>query len=92
MERKTRSMRGEVVNFDLFAIKEAMSVAPEPSTIKPRENFIKTRKRRGSRKILDSLLADEGVPSVDSSEIDFSEEAPPVAAKKPRKIVKKTKE
>lgn len=74
MDRKVKSLRGETVNFDLFAIKEQMSEAPINAEIKQREKYIDIRKRRGGRKILNNMLAeDQKNASVDASEIPFEQ-------------------
>lgn len=73
MERKARSLRGELVNFDLFAIKEQMSEAPITTTIKQREKFIDMKKRRGTRKILNNMVAD--METVEETGVEAETEA-----------------
>lgn len=89
MERKARSLRGELVNFDLFAIKEQMSEAPITTTIKQREKFIDMKKRRGTRKILNNMVADmEAVEDAGAEAETLASEAEPTTAGTKRKIVK----
>lgn len=59
MSRKTTSMRGQVVDFDLFAIKEQINGAPVTETIQNREKFIDLRRRRGTKRKLQDLLAEQ---------------------------------
>jgi hypothetical protein len=40
MSRKTRSARGEVVDFDLIAIKQQLAMAPTPVSVNQRRRFI----------------------------------------------------
>lgn len=48
--RKTRSMRGVMVDFDLIAIKEQMAAQPAPLEVRARENFIDRKLRRRIKK------------------------------------------
>lgn len=57
MSRKVRSIRGEVVDFDLIDIKNKIMTAPTPETVNQRERFIDKRRRRGSRKKVDDMLS-----------------------------------
>lgn len=55
--RKVKSLRGEIVDFDLFEIKNKILNAPTPDTVAQRERFIDKKRRRGSRKKVDEMLA-----------------------------------
>jgi hypothetical protein len=57
MSRKVKSIRGEIVDFDLIDIKNKIMTAPTPETVHQRERFIDKRRRRGSRKKVDEMLA-----------------------------------
>lgn len=57
MSRKVKSIRGEWVDFDLIDIKNKIMTAPTPETVNQRERFIDKRRRRGSRKKVDEMLA-----------------------------------
>lgn len=59
MSRKTISMRGEVVDFDLFAIKDQISSAPVTETIETRERFISLKRKRGTKRKIQDLLAEQ---------------------------------
>lgn len=74
MSRKTVSMRGEVVDFDLFAIKEQISGAPVTETIENRERFISLKRKRGTKRKIQDMLAEQEAakPSIEA----VAEEAP----------------
>ena len=61
MSRKVKSIRGETVDFDLIDIKNKIMNAPTPDTVQQRERFIDKRRRRGSRKKVDEMLAQQNV-------------------------------
>jgi len=50
MPKRVRSMRGEVLDFDLLKIKEQMAAVPEPQELRAREDFIEKRLRRRVRR------------------------------------------
>lgn len=87
MSRKTTSMRGEVVDFDLFAIKEQINGAPVTETIQNRERFIELRRRRGTKRKLQDLLAEQEVSATKQPVVDTS--AVEEEAKAVRKIKKR---
>lgn len=84
MSRKTVSMRGEVVDFDLFAIKAQIADAPVTETIENRERFISLKRKRGTKRKIEDMLAEQAAAPVVEA---ISEEAPVEVSK--RKIVKK---
>lgn len=57
MTRKAKSIRGVEVDFDLQDIKNKIMTAPTPDMVTQRERFIDKRRRRGSRKKVDEMLA-----------------------------------
>ena len=61
VNRKVRSMRGEIVDFDLFDIKQQMDSAPATEEIKQRERFIDAKRKRGTRRKLQEMLAQQQV-------------------------------
>ena len=61
MSRKVKSIRGEIVDFDLMDIKNTIMNGPTPETVQQRERFIDKRRRRGSRKKVDEMLAAQQV-------------------------------
>jgi hypothetical protein len=93
MSRKTNSMRGEVVDFDLLAIKEQINGSPVTETIQNREKFIDLKRRRGTKRKLQDMLAEQEVSQrsvTESLANKNSGEAEPSAASDPkRKITKK---
>lgn len=60
MSRKAVSMRGETVDFDLLAIKAQINGATPPAeTIENREKFIGLRRKRGSKRMLQEMIAQQ---------------------------------
>jgi hypothetical protein len=56
MSRKTKSARGEMVDFDLLQVKSKIQEADKPLDVKTREDFVHLkRKRRGSSKISEMI-------------------------------------
>jgi hypothetical protein len=91
MSRKATSMRGEVVDFDLFAIKEQINGAPITETIQNRERFIDLKRRRGTKRKLQDMLAEqeESQRTVTESLAAKTADEPTAASEPKRKIVKK---
>lgn len=48
---KARSVRGEMVDFDLIRMKQQMATATPPLNVKQRQEFIEKRMRRRVRKV-----------------------------------------
>lgn len=96
MSRKVTSMRGEVVDFDLFEIKAQINGAPVTETIQNRERFIDLKRRRGTKRKLQDMLAEQEASKqavVDAlaakSEEAQASEMPEAAEEPKRKITKK---
>lgn len=92
MSRKATSMRGETVDFDLFAIKEQINGAPITETIQNRERFIDLKRRRGTKRKLQDMLAEQEASQrsvTDSLNAKASADEPSAAGEPKRKIVKK---
>ena len=51
MPKKTRSAKGEVIDFDLLKIKAQIASAPKPTDVRNREDFIDKKLRRRTKKI-----------------------------------------
>lgn len=51
MPKKTRSAKGEMVDFDLLKIKSQIASTPKPTDVQKREDFIDKKLRRRARKI-----------------------------------------
>lgn len=56
MKKVIRSARGELVDFDLIAIKDQISSALPSVTIQAREQFIDNRTKRRSKKLTDEVI------------------------------------
>lgn len=52
MPSKKRSMRGEMVDFDLLKIKEQMKTAPKPVEVTAREDFVDRKLRRRVKRVI----------------------------------------
>ncbi len=59
MSRKVKSIRGEIVDFDLFAIKEQISNTPKNADVKNRERFIDKKRRRATRNSVNDLVTQQ---------------------------------
>jgi len=97
--RKTRSMRGEDVDFDLMDVKAQIASQPKPTEVKSREDFIERRlNRRLNRKLERERLKEQEEKKhvVEADELLEKPKAavtPPAPVEdtkpKPRKIKKK---
>lgn len=106
MSVKTRSARGEVVDFDLLKIKEQIAANPAPTDVKARQNFVDRRLRRRVKSATERAEFSKAMPTTeDLSEeeklIDVSfdeddiidddfEEEEEVVEEKPRRRTRKT--
>lgn len=83
--RKTRSMRGETVDFDLLKIKQKIQSREKPDEVERREQYIDIRRRRNPRRNVADLIADQERNENDAAEkIRISREA---KKKNPRPVV-----
>lgn len=57
--RKVKSIRGEVVDFDLFAIKQQILTSPKTDSATKRERFIDKKRRRTTRNTVSELVAQQ---------------------------------
>ncbi len=55
MDKKARSARGEIVDFDLMKIKEQIAAAPTPLEVKVRQDFIESRLKRRIKKAKNAI-------------------------------------
>ncbi len=93
MARKATSMRGETVDFDLFAIKEQINGAPVTETIQNRERFIDLRRKRGTRRKLQDMLAEQEASKKSVTEaIKADATADPAGAAPKKRTIQKKKE
>jgi hypothetical protein len=74
---KGRSARGLIVDFDILRIREKLSRAPKPVTVKERENYIESKARRRRKKpgkeeekkdLIESEEEEEGENNEDKAE------------------------
>lgn len=100
MGKKVKSMRGELIDFDVETIKGQIASRPEPTSVQKRQDFIDQKYRR-KRKISDQIknleassverkLAETPVPEqdkIDEVQVAAVEETTP--APKKRTIKKK---
>lgn len=92
MSRKATSMRGDVVDFDLFAIKEQISGGPIDEKIQNRERFIDLKRRRGTKRKLQDMLAEQEASQRSATELlaaKAADAADDADSEPKRKIVKK---
>lgn len=75
MANKVRSLRGEVVDFDLFQIKSRIMQAPVTNDTKQREQYISKRRRRVLRNKLEDIVAN----NAPQSEVQLQEIATPTS-------------
>ena len=55
MPKKVRSMRGEIIDWDLEGIKKQMEDAPPPINVQARQNFIDSKLHRRVKKVKDQI-------------------------------------
>jgi hypothetical protein len=72
MGKKVRSMRGELIDWDLATVKNQMKDKPAPVNVKNRQDFIDAKLRRRVKKVKDQL------GQLESSKVDRKIAAPPV--------------
>lgn len=98
MGKKVRSMRGEIVDFNLQQIKSQMKSNPAPHTVRARQNFIDQKLRRRVKKVqddlgkLDSTKVDRKIaeaPAKEQPKVDTKVEAKTTTTKK-RTVKRKT--
>ncbi len=73
MAKKTKSMRGVIIDWDLAEIKSQMEQAPAPLNVEKRQNFIDQKLRRRVKKVKESIAA------LDASKVDRKVAETPVA-------------
>lgn len=74
---KTRSAKGEIVDFDRLKIKQQLSGQPVTLDVKAREDFIDKKLRRRNRRIKQATVVN--VPEVVDSEALLNVETPPAS-------------
>jgi hypothetical protein len=104
MTKKVRSMKGDMVDFDLFKIKEQMAKKNKSEEAKAREQFVYSKRRRGSKKTIDTMqreqqerkaaktAAEQKVKVESETKAEKAKEVAPIPkSKTKRRIVKKNK-
>ena len=56
---KSRSIRGEVVDFDLMKVKQKIEPEAKPDDVKMREKYIDIRRRRNPRRNVSDLVNEQ---------------------------------
>ena len=56
MKKQVRSIKGELVNFDLTEIKEQISNKAPTTDVKNREKYVYSKRRRGSKRAINKAL------------------------------------
>lgn len=56
---KTRSIRGEVVDFDLLKLKSKMEKTDKPDEVEMREKYIDIKRRRNPRRSVSDLVKEQ---------------------------------
>lgn len=77
---KIKSMRGEIVDFDLIQIKQQIAASPAPIEVSERKQFINNKLQRRIKKAKDSIQS-----AKDAKDANVEETI------KPKKIKKNTK-
>ena len=83
MSKRVKSMKGEIVDFDVLKIKQQIAASPAPIEVSERKSFIDNKLQRRIRRAKDSIQ--NAKDNVKKLEIDVKEE--PI--KKPTRKVKK---
>lgn len=101
MARKVKSIKGETVDFDLFDVKRQIGQKPPTTDVKSREEFIFSKRKRGSKRAVNALLKNKEpqptgneVKAEDTNVVEPSSTpavTPPSETKPRRRIVKKKK-
>lgn len=56
---KTRSIKGEIVDFDLLKVKRRMENRDKPDSVQMREEYIEIRRRRNPRRNVSDLVSEQ---------------------------------
>lgn len=91
MSRKTVSMKGEEVDFDLLDIKAKMQKGDKPLEVKTREDFVHMKRRRRGSTRFDDLLKKANKPEDEKTKTEDAP-TPTPKAEKPTPTQSPTKE
>jgi hypothetical protein len=59
MARTVRSIKGDVVDFDLFEVKRQIGEKPITMDVENRERFVYSKRKRGSKRTVEKMLKDQ---------------------------------
>ena len=97
MSRKTVSIKGVEVDFDLFEVKRQIAKKAPSDEAKKREDFVYSKRRRGSKRTVEKMLKDQRESTVKAkTAMDAQTSTEPQTTKPPktlpkRRIIKKNK-
>lgn len=85
MTKKTVSMRGEEVDFDLMEIKAKMQKMDKPLDVKTREDFVHMKRRRRGGAKIEQLLKSRQDASDEEAKTSATSDTEPTKAKASKK-------
>lgn len=94
MARQTRSIKGELVDFDLFEVKRKIGEKPISADVKNREDFVYSKRKRGSKRAVEKMMENQE-PTTQVQKVSPKVEENPLVKPnvkdelKKRKIIKK---
>lgn len=59
MARTVRSIKGDMVDFDLFEVKKQIGEKPVTMDVENRERFVYSKRKRGSKRTVEKMLKDQ---------------------------------
>lgn len=65
-KRKARSIRGEIVDFDLLKVKKSIENRKKPESAELREKYIDIRRRRNPRRNVSDLVREQSQNAADA--------------------------
>ena len=65
---KARSIRGEVVDFDLMKVKQKIEPSAKPDSVEMREKYIDIRRRRNPRRNVSDLVDEQRQNEIEARE------------------------
>jgi hypothetical protein len=89
MARKATSIKGEVVDFDLLELKRKIGDKPVSADVKNREDFVYSKRKRGSKRAVQKMLDKTDKPVETKAAKPEPEEKPEAMKNQKRKIIKK---
>jgi len=95
MAKLVRSAKGQMVDFELLKMKEALSTNPTPVEVKSRERFIENKMKRKLKKAQNKMLEDQKATAVkveatEDPVVEVVEETPEKTKRKINKVQNET--